>query len=67
MQAIKSIKAYHVKRGFNVVGLRVYQKFEPEQAALTDMDIDLKTSVSNKHVPDIERLNRAMKERIFSV
>ena len=67
MQAMKSINAYHVKRGFNIVGLRAYQKFEPYQAALTDMDIDLKTSVSNEHVPDNERLNRAMKERIFSV
>ena len=64
---MKSIKAYYVKRGFNIVGLRVDHKFEPDQAALTDMELELNTSVSNKHVPDIECLNRAMKERILSV
>ena len=31
------------------------------------MDIDLNASVRNEYVPDIERLNRTMKEQIWSV
>ena len=58
MQAMKSIKAYYTNRGFNIVELRTYQKFELDQAALADMEIELNASVRNDHVPDIERLNR---------
>ena len=64
MQAMKSIKAYYTKRGFNIVELRTYQKFELDQAALADMEIELNASVRNDHVPDIERLNRTTKEQV---
>ena len=64
MQAMKSIKAYYTKRGFNIVELRTYQKFELDQAALADMEIELNASVINEHVPYIESLNRTMKERV---
>ena len=64
---MKSIKAYYANRGFKIVELREYQKFEPEQSALANMNIELNASVQNKHIPDIELLNRTMKERIWSV
>ena len=38
--------------------------FEPDRAALAHMQIDLNASVKNEHVPEIERLNRAMNEHI---
>ena len=31
------------------------------------MEIELNTSIQNEHVPEIERLNRTMKEHIWSV
>ena len=64
MHAMKSIKAYYEKRGFDIVELRSDQKFEPARAAFSNMDIELNASVRNDHVPDIECLNRTMKERI---
>ena len=67
VQAMKSTKAYYAKRGFKIVELRADQKFESSRAALSDMDIELNVSVRNKHVPEIERLNITMKEKIWSV
>ena len=64
MQSMKSVKAYYEKRSFNIVVLRAYKKFEPARSALADMDIEFNASVSNEHIPEIERLNRTMKERI---
>ena len=64
---MNSIKEYYAKMGFKIVKLRAEQKLEPAQAALTNMKIDLNTSVSNEHIPEIECLNRTMKKRIWSV
>ena len=64
IQAMNSIKAYYAKGGFKIVELREDHKFELARAALADMEIELNASIRNKHVPDIQRLNRTMKERI---
>ena len=64
MQDMNSIKAYYANRGFKIVELRKDRQFEPARAALADVDIELNASVRNEHVPEIERLNRTMKERI---
>ena len=61
MQAMNSIKAYYGKWGFRIVDLRADHKFEPAQAALAEMEIDLIASIRNKHVPEIEHLNSTMK------
>ena len=65
MQAMNSIKYYYANMSFEIVDLRKYQQFEPSQAALADMEIELNASVINEHVPDIESLNRTMKERVW--
>ena len=67
IQSMKSIKDYYLKRGFKIFKLRSDQQFELTQAALSDMHIELNASVRNEHVPEVERLNRNMKERIRSV
>ena len=64
MQAMNSIKYYYANMSFEIVDLRKYQQFEPSQAALADMEIELNASVINEHVPYIESLNRTMKERV---
>ena len=64
MQAMNSIKYYYANMSFKIVDLSKYQQFEPSQAALADMEIELNASVINEHVPDIESLNRTMKERV---
>ena len=61
------IKAQYMKWGFKIVELRADQQFESAQSALTNMEIQLNASVQNEHVPDIERLNSTMKERVWSV
>ena len=53
MLAMKQIRAYYAKRGFKIVEIRADWKFEPAQAALADMEIDLNASVRNKHIPKI--------------
>ena len=52
MQDMKSIKAYCEKRLFNIVKLR---------------HIDLNASVRNDHITEIERINKTIKVRIWSV
>ena len=64
MQAMNSIKYYYANMSFEIVDLRKNQQFELSQAALADMEIELNASVINEHVPDIESLNRTMKERV---
>ena len=64
---MKSINAYYVKRGFDIVELRENQQFLLARAVLADMDIDLNTFIKNKHVPEIECLNKTMKEWILSM
>ena len=64
---MNSIKAYYENRGFNIVDLRADRKFEPAWLALADMQIELNASIRNEHIPEIERLNSTMKERIWSV
>ena len=61
IQSMKSIKAYYAKRGFKIVEMRADHKFEPAQAALAKMGIDLDASVGNEHVLEVERLNMTMK------
>ena len=67
MQAMKSIKGYYAKRVFKVVKLKSDQQLELGQVALANMQIDLNVSVRNKHFPEIEFINRTIKERIRSV
>ena len=40
------------------------KKFESDCGALTLLHIGLNTFYKGKHIPDIERLNRTIKERI---
>ena len=58
------VNAYYVMRGFKIVELRADQKFEPSRAVLTYIKIEMNTSVRNDNVPEIDRINRKMKERI---
>ena len=51
IRAMKSIKAYYVKRGFKIAELRADQQFEPAQVALADIRIELNASIRNEHIP----------------
>ena len=66
-QAMKSMNAYYVMRGFKIVELRADQKFEPAQAALSGMQIEMDGYVRDEHIPEIECLNKTIKERIWYV
>ena len=61
MQAMKSIKAYDINKGIKIVELRADHQFEPSQAALANMEIELNASVRKEYVTDIEGLNRTIK------
>lgn len=53
-------------RGFNVVACRGDHEFESTRDALLDLGVQLNTTARNEHVPEAERYNRTIKDRVRS-
>jgi uncharacterized protein (DUF1786 family) len=52
---IKKVKALYVERGFRIQTICMDGQFECLRADLADMQINLNTSSTDKHVPEIEK------------
>jgi len=63
MKSIQQIMwAYHA-RGFHVTTILADRGFECIRNSLAEMGISLNTASRNKHVPEVERYIRTVKER----
>jgi hypothetical protein len=62
---IKTKNTYQ-SRGFKLAYCRGDYEFEACRDALNSMGIQLNTGSRNEHVPEIERYNRTLKDRIRS-
>jgi hypothetical protein len=63
LTAMKQVKSAYMQRGFILSTLLMDGKFEPLCGKLADMQITLNTVSNDKHVPDVERYIRTVKER----
>ena len=63
--AFKKIYQYYLHRGFRITTVHLDDEFAPPQALIESLPGDpmINMASANKHVPDIERKTRAMKER----
>jgi hypothetical protein len=65
---VKKVKALYAQRGFKIQTFMMDGEFECLPADLADMQINLNDVVSNdEHVPEIERRQRTVKERVRCV
>ena len=64
IQAIKNIKSVYAQRGFTVTVMNMDGKFEDLREDIISLDIYLNIVSRNESVPEIERSNRAVKERV---
>ena len=64
--SLKSVKAIYAKQGFKITNLNMNSQFEPVHDKACQMGMTLNTVSANEHVPEIERCNRTIKERVRS-
>ena len=62
--AITAIKGAYEKRGFKIKTMHADNEFAPLEEWLNENEITLDTCDTDQHVPEIERTNRFLKERI---
>ena len=62
--AITAVKAAYEKRDFKVKTMHADIEFAPLNDWLTEKEVTLETCDTDQHVPQIERTNRFLKERI---
>jgi hypothetical protein len=64
--SIQAVNSIYRKRGFEVNALHMDGQFEPLRAKTAEMGITLDVVSNDVHVPEIERFNRVLKERVRS-
>ena len=62
--AITAIKAAYKKRGFKVKTMHGNNEFAPLEDWLSENEVTLETCDTDHYIPEIERTNRFLKERI---
>jgi hypothetical protein len=67
MTAIKQVLMIYKKRGFTVKMIAMDMEFKPLRGQLSEAGVELNTSSNDEHVPEIERHNRTLKERMRCV
>ena len=64
MKCMRELKALYQQRGFNITVAIMDLQFEPLRIPLAEIGIMLNTVAEDEHVPEQERWNRTIKERI---
>ena len=67
IENIKEVKAQYSKRSFRIEKMWIDRKFEPYHDKSSLLNIGLNTIFKGKHVPEIERLNHIIKERVRTI
>jgi hypothetical protein len=65
--AIKEVNRLYMKRGLKITHMLMDGQFKPLSGALSDLHINLNVVSNAEHVPEIERSNWTVKERMRCV
>jgi hypothetical protein len=65
--SLKAIQGLYATRGVKINVIHLDGQFEPIRYKLAAIGIHLNTASNEEHVPEIERSNRTIKERVRSV
>ena len=59
---------YNSKRGFNIMSINCDQEFRPiMERVADDLDVEMNYATTDEHVPEAERNNRTIKERVRAI
>jgi hypothetical protein len=62
------LRKYNSKRGFNIVSINCDQEFHPiMERVADDLDVEMNYATTDEHVPEAERNNRTIKERVHAI
>ena len=64
--SLKQVKDLYSRRGFEIEALHIDGQFEPIRAKTAGMGMTPNVVSRDEHVPEIERYNRTVKERVRS-
>jgi len=67
LSCFKNILGVYRQRGFRVRHALMDGQFEPLRGDLAAMGVELNTASNDEHVPEIERYNRTVKERVRGI
>ena len=63
---IKQVNKIYLKHGLKTTRIHSDSKFEPLRAETSDLGILINCASKKEHLPDIEKFNRTVKERVRS-
>ena len=66
-ESIRKVKQVYMQRGFNITNILMDGKFTCIRGNLAELLINLNVFSNNKHVGEIKRLGRTVKERVIGI